>query len=839
MSEVEKEIKNGGYFGMLAEKLVANGYAVIPIPHGCKGPDMGGWQKLQPDDNLVKRWIKQGHGGFGIGIISKNTPAVDIDVKDVEVSNRMRDWCHEHIGPAPVRIGSAPKQLLVYRTDDSFRKCKSMTFVDEWEDRHHVEILGHGQQFVAYHIHPDTKRPYTWPDTNPELVPVEQLTVLNANDARRIIEEFERVAKAEGWVKVANGSFGGVSADGDPDDPFAADREKANIELAKLHEYLLIVPGNDEYQRWVDVGMALFHQTDGDYDGLDMWMEWSSTAENYDRRACEQKWRSFNISNKSRTPITARSIILWAKEASDTLSAELTIDLTQAFADTKTRLEWDAVIKRTRQAEIDHFSREALAEAAKEAYVRVVGSKVSIQSIRKAMSYELNTDEMPEWCRDWVYDADDDRFFNVESKINVSKQGFDAMHNRHSLTKKDILDGKSSPSSSASELALNVYRIPTVNGRMYYPGRDGVFEYCGNPRANTYPEHLVPQLPVKILPRDKLNVQRVAAHIEHMLECDREQGILLSWLAYVVQNPGKRVNWAIILQGTEGDGKSFFAFLLRAVMGMPNVSMLNASSFDSPFTGWGEGQCVLAIEELRLQGEGRFEVLNKIKPFITNSVVEIHAKGRTQFSTENMTSYIGFTNFRNALPLDDNDRRYCVLFSRWQSKLALDEFIDENHDYYKKLYAGLEESAPAIRKWLLDSEFHADFDPRGHAPWTMAHEVMVNAALPEQIHFLNDLIAENNYADIGPQLVSVTRLNYLLGQDAPKGSAWKTIMERAGWMLINGQLNIDGDRCRMYSKVPEMFTEDGSALGRASVLKVQAFLRRRLKTISPFEDEEL
>ena len=38
------------------------------------------------------------------------------------------------------------------------------------------------------------------------------------------------------------------------------------------------------------------------------------------------------------------------------------------------------------------------------------------------------------------------------------------------------------------------------------------------------------------------------AHINNVLTCEREQRILIDWLAYVVQNAGKRINWAILLQ---------------------------------------------------------------------------------------------------------------------------------------------------------------------------------------------------------------------------------------------------------------------------------------------------
>ena len=379
---------------------------------------------------------------------------------------------------------------------------------------------------------------------------------------------------------------------------------------------------------------------------------------------------------------------------------------------------------------------------------------------------------------------------------------------------------------------------------MYAPGRDPVFLYAGNMFANTYPENQVPALPEKVSPKDQRNIKRVIAHVAHLLADKREQRLLLSWIAYVVQNPGKRVNWAVLLQGTEGDGKSFFAFLLRAVMGIPNVSMLNASSFKSDFTGWAVGQCVTAVEELRLQGEGRFDILNKIKPFITNNVVEIHFKGKTQVNAENTTNYLLFTNFRDALPINDNDRRYFVLFSRWQNKEALRNFKDENPDYYMNLYGAIAESASALRKWLLDFELCEEFNPMSDAPVTEAHGIMVQAAMAPEVRALHEIIRSNRFSDISEELVNVTRLgDEMSGMDIeiPNTSRWHTLLGRDGRSQLDGRVFLKGRLCRFFAKNPEKFTKTGAVTGEVSGMKVQLYLDTRPEEVEddPFMDDEL
>ena len=61
----------------------------------------------------------------------------------------------QRLGDTPaLRIGRAPKRLLVYRAAEPFRGIR----------RAPLELLGLGQQFVAHAIHPDTGRPYDWPE---------------------------------------------------------------------------------------------------------------------------------------------------------------------------------------------------------------------------------------------------------------------------------------------------------------------------------------------------------------------------------------------------------------------------------------------------------------------------------------------------------------------------------------------------------------------------------------------------------------------------------------------------------------------------------------------------
>lgn len=208
-----------GSFRKLGTKLVSNGYAIIPIEVGTKGPKTEGWQeKFARDESAFERMAKSSRQDCGVGIITRFTPAVDIDCKNAEVVDEMRAWLKDNLGDAPERVGNAPKTLMLYRTEEAFSRVASASFQDpdkpEFDARgkpkgQRLEVLADGQQFVAYHIHPDTGRPYDWPNDweNPVDMRVRDLEAITVAHAIAACREFERLCTSLGWEKVGEGSY--------------------------------------------------------------------------------------------------------------------------------------------------------------------------------------------------------------------------------------------------------------------------------------------------------------------------------------------------------------------------------------------------------------------------------------------------------------------------------------------------------------------------------------------------------------------------------------------------------------------------------------------------------
>ena len=190
-------------------------------------------------------------------------------------------------GTTICRIGNAPKRLLVYRADMPFGKLQTPEFILPDGSVARVEWLAAGQQFVAFGIHPVTRKPYEWIDGSPLDVPAGDLPVVTEAAVREFLEKAERLLRAAGAKPKSE----------------HVEHERAGAKLAgvgpnecpsteTVEEALDYVPNSDlSYDDWIKVGFALYHALGAA--GLGIWMAWSARSAKNDPVVSEAKWASF------------------------------------------------------------------------------------------------------------------------------------------------------------------------------------------------------------------------------------------------------------------------------------------------------------------------------------------------------------------------------------------------------------------------------------------------------------------------------------------------------------------------------------------------------------------
>ena len=196
------------YFQKQGRALLGNGYLIIPIKPGHKRPALSSWQHARLGAADLSSFP-----GHGVGVLcgqgAHPIAAIDIDTLDEALSEKFMDWCLDNLGVTCQRVGKWPKVLLPYRAaSEGWGKACSAWFDDKLGEGHRVEVLGKGQQFVAYHVHPDTNAPYEWIDLlgGIEYVRADELPVLTESQVAEALRTFEQMAQDAGLVRRATGT---------------------------------------------------------------------------------------------------------------------------------------------------------------------------------------------------------------------------------------------------------------------------------------------------------------------------------------------------------------------------------------------------------------------------------------------------------------------------------------------------------------------------------------------------------------------------------------------------------------------------------------------------------
>lgn len=802
------------YMEEFGVRIAENGYEVIPIRPGEKRPFGKEWEKYDGSPKGAKKWTAEGKGNFGVGIKSKHAPAVDLDIRDQEVVDRLRKFTFDLVGKGMERVGMPPKTLLAYQTDEPFSKVDTGFWVDTEGRTVKVEILADGQQYVAAHIHPDTGQPYQWLNGKSVLnTPLDDLPILRLHHAEAIKAEAIRVFEELGWERKTNAlrRLGGNAAGSiDSDDAFGAVSLKTDISDEELHAKLLLVPDSEDYETWFHVGMALYHQYDGAQHGLDLWHEWSRGATNYDAAALDKKWGTFDIEAKGRKAITARFIIKLATDESRRIATEELANIRERLDEVSSLDGLTTICDEIKRIAFTGPIREMLIGIVSETFKKITKVRPRLGVVREMIRYE-NPDmqRMPNWLRHYAFVQLDETFYNMASGVSISRTAFDATYSRILLTKDDVLAGKSVPENSPFAVAMNTYQIPVVHNRMFMPGLDGLFSINGVDYINTYTDRGLPELPAELSSADLSAVQVILYHVEHLFRHARDRRIFLDYLTYIIQNPGKRINWMLFIQGAEGDGKSFWSRFLSAVLGMENVNEIAGKVLEEKYNPWAEGALVCFIEDVRLHGANRFDAINTLKPMLTNDTVMIRRMQTNVYSVINTVSYIATSNLKDAMPVGEEDSRIFPMYSRFQTREAVLEFNATHPDYYDQLHAALNR-AGGLRRYFLEREIGEDFNPKARAPISADRREMVLLNKTDEEEALWDSLEDESKIDYCELLLDSGLVEDAFmgrGAHATNGKALSRLLSTQGFTYL-GRYKVGGVKRRFWTRKPTAWSDD-------------------------------
>ncbi|KKK73785.1 hypothetical protein LCGC14_2890320, partial [marine sediment metagenome] len=168
---------------------------------------------------------------------------------------------------------------------------------------------------------------------------------------------------------------------------------------------------------------------------------------------------------------------------------------------------------------------------------------------------------------------------------------------------------------------------------------------------------------------------------------------LMGWMANCVQNPARPGGVAVVLRGRQGTGKSFFARSFGSLWGRHFLQVSDPKHLVGSFNAHLRDCIVLFGDEAFYAGDKKHESVLKI--LITESTITINQKGLPTYTIPNRVNLLFFSNHSDALRLDADDRRYCVIHCPGERK---------SDDYYRQLFSWTDDNAPALLHYLQNRD---------------------------------------------------------------------------------------------------------------------------------------
>lgn len=210
-----------------------------------------------------------------------------------------------------------------------------------------------------------------------------------------------------------------------------------------------------------------------------------------------------------------------------------------------------------------------------------------------------------------------------------------------------------------------------------------------------------------------------------------DRSILLAWMASAVQNPHRKFQWAPVLQGTEGNGKTFLMNCVAYAIGEGFTHRPNPRELTATHNGWMERALFVLVEEIHM--DGRRDMLDSLKWKITNENMPIRAMNQEERTVRNFSKFGFCTNYRDAVVKSVDDRRYAIFFTAQQSYADITR-CGMGGSYFPDLYdwARNKGGYAAIAHFLTHYPIPAELDPAGlchRAPRTSSTDAAVQKSL--------------------------------------------------------------------------------------------------------------
>jgi putative DNA primase/helicase len=217
----------------------------------------------------------------------------------------------------------------------------------------------------------------------------------------------------------------------------------------------------------------------------------------------------------------------------------------------------------------------------------------------------------------------------------------------------------------------------------------------------------------------------------------------LKWLAYPLQNPGAKMQSAILMHGGQGAGKNTFFDAILKIYSEYAVEF-GPSQLEKRFNALFSKKMFALGNEVVASREDLYHVKGHIKHMITERRWVVEAKGKDERWERNCCNFVFLSNEINPQALEKGDRRHCVIWTphvpdpdiepeKWQEWKVL---WDEAHAERKN------GGAEALYHYLMEIDL-TGFGEHTWPPMTQAKADLIDLNLDSRERFFQRWTAED------------------------------------------------------------------------------------------------
>lgn len=247
------------------------------------------------------------------------------------------------------------------------------------------------------------------------------------------------------------------------------------------------------------------------------------------------------------------------------------------------------------------------------------------------------------------------------------------------------------------------------------------------------------------MPSAQGDVSRYLEYVAKLIPDPNDRAIIMAYMAAIVQHQGSKFLWTVVVQGTKGNGKSSLGNILDWCVGEDYGFSIDPRKITGTFNSYVEHKILIRVEEIHMRN--KMDFLDALKPLITEKRIPMEAKGRDQYQGENLANWILFTNYKDAIIKERDDRRFAIFFTAQQS---YEDIIRDGMggEYFTNLWhwlkneGGLSFVNHYLRNYPIPRELNPALDAGGtchRAPITTS----TSEAISESQGLIEQEVAEN------------------------------------------------------------------------------------------------